>query len=86
MAASGVQARQGAIWGPPGAVVFGRGGSASLSGVGWGSEFGSSIYRQFGPRHSQGAWLYPAGRDDATVEQMEQGYIDQAISKATGGH
>lgn len=41
-------------------------GLASLSGgspaaeVAIGSEFGSGLYRQFGPRNSRGNWLFPA--------------------------
>lgn len=76
LAATGAQARLGAI------EVVGYPQAA----IAWGSEFGSTIYRQFGPRHSRGSWLYPAGEDQATVDLFERTWIDQEISRATGGH
>lgn len=79
MAATGIEARNGALYGAPGRIVFGRGGAVALGEIVWGAEMGSSIYRQFGARHSRGAWLYPAGEDDRTVDLFERGYIEDQI-------
>jgi hypothetical protein len=86
MAASGIEARQGALYGAAGRIVFGRGGPVPLGEIGWGAEMGSSLYPQFGPRHAQGAFLRPAGEDDDTVAEFERTWIDAEISRVTGGH
>lgn len=43
------------------AVVSGRGGSTFAGGIAGGSEYGSALYPQFGPRRAGGSWLRPAG-------------------------
>lgn len=74
MAAEGMGVRNGSI--------------LSLSGgpsseVAAGSEFGSSIYRQFGPRRTRGYWLLPTGEDPGpgTIARGEQ-WLDDAIEAA----
>lgn len=51
--------------------------------VGPGSEYGSSIYRQFqAPHNSAGYWLYPAGDDQRTRaagDLMLEGVLQSAI-------
>lgn len=71
MAASGMQVEQGAIVGDAGTTVSGRGGSVALGEVLWGSDRGSSLYRQFGPRQP-GAWLTPTLVDPG-AEPIEVG-------------
>jgi hypothetical protein len=57
-------------------AAAGRGTAGALV---WGSEFGSDLYRQFGPRHSGGTWIFPTLRElpkpvvdagDAAIEQV----------------
>ena len=50
--------------------------------VATGSEFGSSIYRQFGPRDQRGYWLYPAAEDPSVIDvgdRMLEEIMDAAI-------
>lgn len=58
-------------------ILSGR--PVAASGVGWGSEFGSSLYTQFGPRHARGAWLYPTANDPALGDEFEATYIADVI-------
>lgn len=82
MAASGIEARDGKVYGSASAIVIGYpGGPVPLGEIAWGAEMGSSIYPAFGPRHSRGAWLYPAGDSDATVAQVEDTYVDAVLDK-----
>ena len=63
----------------------------SLSGgppgeVAEGSEFGSTIYRQFGPRNQRGYWLLPAAESPnaATIAAGEEA-LDSEIEAAIRG-
>lgn len=63
----------------------------SLSGgdpgeVAAGSEFGSGIYTQFGPRNTRGYWLFPAANnpDPSTIAAGEEA-LDQVIEAAIRG-
>lgn len=74
MAAQGMGVRQGRI--------------LSLSGgapadVAAGSEFGSGIYRQFGPRNTRGYWLLPSAENPnaATIAAGEE-QLDKAVDEA----
>lgn len=50
-----------------------------------GSEFGSSIYRQFHAGHNpRGYWLYPAG-DDPTTEKAGDQMLEDAVEAAIRG-
>lgn len=51
-----------------------------------GSEFGSSIYRQFGPRNPRGYWLLPAAEapEPATMAAGEE-WLDDAVRAAIRG-
>jgi acetylornithine deacetylase/succinyl-diaminopimelate desuccinylase-like protein len=53
------------------------------SDVAVGSEFGSTIYRQFGPRNTRGYWLFPSAEnpDAATIEAGED-WIDDQVEGA----
>jgi hypothetical protein len=53
------------------------------SDVAAGSEFGSGIYRQFGPRNTRGYWLLPSAEnpDAATIEAGED-WIDEQVEDA----
>lgn len=53
------------------------------SDVAAGSEFGSGIYRQFGPRNTRGYWLLPSAEnpDAATIEAGEN-WIDSEVEAA----
>jgi hypothetical protein len=81
LAASGIEARDGAVYGGASRIVSGFGGSVPLGEIAWGAEMCSSIYQQFGPRHSRGAWLYPAGDSDATVAQVENDWVDAILDR-----
>lgn len=77
MAAQAMGVRQGTILslsgGAPGEVAAG-------------SEFGSGIYRQFGPRNTRGYWLLPsaANPDPATIAAGEE-QLDQVVEAAIRG-
>lgn len=50
-----------------------------------GSEFGSSIYRQFHAAHNPGGyWLYPAG-DDPIVEKAGDRMLEDVMDSAIRG-
>lgn len=79
MAAAGLRVERGRIVSLPGASPAAR--------VAVGSEFGSGIYRQFGPRHSRGQWLFPAieSPDAATIEAGEEAIdaeLDSLVRRA----
>jgi hypothetical protein len=69
MAAQGMGVRGGTILslsgGAPGAVAVG-------------SEFGSTIYRQFGPRNTRGYWLLPSAEnpDPGTIAAGDEAVED----------
>lgn len=46
--------------------------------VAQGSEFGSDLYRQFGPRNERGYWLFPSAEnpDPSTTEAGDQAVIE----------
>lgn len=77
MAAEGMGVRSGEILslsgGPPGEVAEG-------------SEFGSGIYRQFGPRNPRGYWLLPSAEspDASTIAEGED-WIDETVEGAIRG-
>lgn len=82
MAASGIAARNGHVYGAAGTIVTGRGGSVPLGQIIFGAEFGSSVWTQFGPRQSRGAWLFPAGQDQKSVDRLEDEYVAPLIDRA----
>lgn len=48
-----------------------------------GSEFGSSIYRQFGPRNPRGYWLLPsAGQPSAATIAAGEDWLDSEVEGA----
>lgn len=77
MAAEGMGVRNGTILslsgGPPAEVAAG-------------SEFGSGIYRQFGPRNTRGYWLLPTGEDPGagTIAEGED-WVDETVEAAIRG-
>jgi hypothetical protein len=84
MAASALVVRGNELGIPSGAVVSGRGGSAYASEIAGGSEYGSGIYRQFGPRRGRpGAWL-GAAAEHPTSTTMAAGdrALDELVERA----
>ena len=77
MAAEGMGIRNGTI------LSLSGGPSAEVAP---GSEFGSSIYRQFGPRNTRGYWLLPTGEDPGpgTIAQGEE-WLDDQVRTAIRG-
>lgn len=68
-----------------------RGTILSLSGgppedVAAGSEFGSSLYRQFGPRNTRGYWLLPSAEapSPGTIAQGEK-WLDEQVEDSIRG-
>lgn len=51
-----------------------------------GSEFGSGIYRQFGPRNTRGYWLLPSAENPnpATIAAGEE-QLDNVVEEAVRG-
>lgn len=49
-----------------------------------GSEYGSTIYRQFGPRNEGGYWLHPSADAPATITVGER-WIDEQIAGVVHG-
>lgn len=43
-----------------------------------GSEWGSNIYRQFGPRNESGWWLFPAA-ESSQAQQAGDAYLEQMM-------
>lgn len=77
MAAQGMGVQHGQILslsgGPPGAVAAG-------------SEFGSGIYRQFGPRNERGYWLLPSGESpNASTMAEGEDWLDDQVEGAIRG-
>jgi hypothetical protein len=81
MSASGLELRGKAIEGRADALVSSSGRSVRLGDVIFGSEFGSSLFAQFGARDSRGNWLFRAADDPATIEQVERERIDKLIGE-----
>lgn len=79
MASTAIRATRGSI--TASGIVSGRGGSVPVGEIFWGAEYGSSIYRQFGPRHSAGSWLFPAAESDATLDQVERRFVDPVLDR-----
>jgi hypothetical protein len=53
------------------------------SDVAEGSEFGSDIYTQFGPRNTRGYWLLPSAENpDAATIEAGQDFLDDEIAAA----
>lgn len=48
-----------------------------------GSEWGSSIYPQFGPRNEGGYWLMPSGESEA-AKNVGDAYLEQLMDDAIG--
>jgi hypothetical protein len=48
-----------------------------------GSEWGSSIYPQFGPRNEGGYWLMPAGESEA-AKRAGDAYLEDLMDDAIG--
>lgn len=77
MAAEGMGIRNGTILslsgGPPAEVAAG-------------SEFGSTIYRQFGPRRTRGYWLLPSAEnpDPSTIAEGED-WLDETVEGSIRG-
>lgn len=77
MAAEGMGVRSGQI------LSLSGGPSAEVAA---GSEFGSSIYRQFGPRRTRGYWLLPsAEQPEAGTIGEGEAWIDEQIEAAIRG-
>lgn len=49
-----------------------------------GSEWGSDIYPQFGPRNESGYWLMPAGESE-TVKAAGDAYLDLLLEREVRG-
>jgi len=49
--------------------------------VSGGSEWGSNIYSQFGPRNEQGYWLFPSA-ESPEAEAAGDAYLELMIQKA----
>jgi hypothetical protein len=51
-----------------------------------GSEFGSTIYRQFGPRNTRGYWLLPSADNPDTVTTLAgDNWVQDAVDSAIRG-
>lgn len=61
--------------------VLSEGAPAEVSG---GSEWGSNIYTQFGPRNERGWWLMPASESREASEAGDR-YLEQMAEKAVRG-
>lgn len=83
MVASGMTARRGTVIGFGSRKVMGSGRSepVKLGFLAYGSEFGSSTHRQFGPRRESGYWLNPAADSNDLDEVLEE-HVDGAIDAA----
>lgn len=84
MVASGMQARNGTVIGFGSRRVFGSGSDepVKLGFLAYGSEFGSSRHRQFGPRNESGYWLHPAADQNPAVDEAHEDHADEAIDAA----
>lgn len=72
MAGSALVVRGSVVSVPSSAIVSSSSGPVRAGAIAGGSEYGSSLYRQFGPR-SSGKWLHAAADrpDSATLEAGE---------------
>ena len=61
-------------------TVLTGGTPAAVSG---GSEWGSDLFPQFGPRHSGGWWLMPAAESES-AKQAGDAYLEQIMDDAIG--
>lgn len=77
MAAEGMGVRNGTI------LSLSGGPSAEVA---VGSEFGSTIYRQFGPRRQRGYWLLPSAEspNEGTIQAGED-WLDETVEAAIRG-
>jgi hypothetical protein len=84
LAASGIKAYE-RKYGTRGTtrVTTSHGRTVPLSDLIFGAEFGSSRLPQFPNRKPGGYWLFPAGKDPATYEQVMTEVVDQEIARAT---
>lgn len=68
-------------------IVPSAGGAPAAVAIG--SEFGSTIYRQFQkPPNPRGYWLYPATRGDTVLKAMDaklEAVLDAAVKGSSGG-
>ena len=81
-ASQGVSVERNRIVGNASASVAIGGRTVQLGEILMGSEFGSDLYTQFGPRQPRGAWLFPAADDPATIEAVERERVDELIEEA----
>lgn len=83
MAATALVVRGDVLSTPSSSVVYGRGGAALAGDIAGGSEWGSGIFRQFGPRRgSRGAWLGQAMVDpalDQAGDELLEDLVEGAI-------
>lgn len=82
MAASGFAVENGTITGS--GSVSGSGGSADVEDVAGGSEYGSEIYPQFGPRAGGGLWMGPALTDEDEQQRIGEAELDRIIAASVG--
>lgn len=84
MVASGMIVRRGVVIGFASKRVFGAGSQGvKLGFLAYGSEFGSSTHRQFGPRNESGYWLHPAAeRENQDIDEAHEDHADEAIDAA----
>ena len=83
MAGGALVVRGATISVPRGALVSSRSGVTTAGGIAGGSEYGSSIYPQFGPRRgTPGHWLGAAAErpDSATLEAGEKA-LDELVRR-----
>lgn len=83
MVASGMAVRRGTVIGFASRRVFGAGSEGvKLGFLAYGSEFGSSTHRQFGPRRESGYWLHPAADQNPDIDPLHEDHADDAIDAA----
>ncbi len=85
MAASGLETRGSHMIGNANTMVQTAGRSVPLGDVLFGAEFGSSVYTQFGPRQQHGYWLFRSADEQATMDDFERTFVDEALAAATRG-
>ena len=84
MAASALIVRDSSLQVPSAAIVSGRGGSTSAGSIAGGSEYGSSIYPQFGPRGGS-RWLgTSAEHPSSTTLQAGERALDELVRDTCG--
>lgn len=83
LAAQALTVRGAELLVPRSATVRSSTGSLSAGRVAGGSEWGSTLYRQFGPRRSSGSWIGAAAeRPDSSTIEAGQSAIDELIRDA----